>query len=484
MQGVGLPRKYLGHGICDARSKLLNLRRATADADTLKPHALQLLRESKVPPDKIRGIGLQMTRLCPSTGGSDGVGVGTDGGKAGSSGALHGWLIKPGGDEGGGDSSNNPSSAAAVPAKPAAAPTPRKPTAVVEQQAASLSLRSGAGEDGASSPPVVVTQARRVDFEASSRFVHSAAGEEGVDTDPSKARGSGMVVSRQPQQNAAMASAVAETPASHGPPLQNKRPRGEETGRGGASPRSGEPFPRQSSDTQGISTTGNPASTPVAAFGARSRRADEEGRLGAGEAGALADHRVADSARKHKVARTDHPGEAAAAEATAADILSTPSVGGTATPSRKQTPARGTGREEDPEGAADGQGERPEWLSPPTPAERVVGTPSTGAAGSPSMSQVRDSASALEGQRYVVGALSPSCEGAMRCTASAVYVGLGMGADYQEDSIFVAENVNSFVLAFFRLSKASRLYCVPPMQLWAPQECPCRIVDIALFCDS
>ncbi|CAN0388936.1 unnamed protein product, partial [Scytosiphon promiscuus] len=46
--GVGLPRKYLGHGICDARSKLLNLGRATADAETLKSHALHLLKEAKI----------------------------------------------------------------------------------------------------------------------------------------------------------------------------------------------------------------------------------------------------------------------------------------------------------------------------------------------------------------------------------------------------------------------------------------------------
>ncbi|CAN0510734.1 unnamed protein product, partial [Ectocarpus sp. 8 AP-2014] len=80
--GVGLPRKYLGHGVCDARSKLLNLGHATADAATLKPHALQLLRECKVPPGKIRGIGLQMTRLVPASGG--GGGSGADGGRAGS----------------------------------------------------------------------------------------------------------------------------------------------------------------------------------------------------------------------------------------------------------------------------------------------------------------------------------------------------------------------------------------------------------------
>ena len=99
-QGVGLPRKYLGHGICDARSKLLNLQRATGDAGTLGLSALQLLKEAKVPPDKIRGIGLQMTRLAPlSAAGETGGYVGGGGGGGGSGGgtaggALHGWLIK------------------------------------------------------------------------------------------------------------------------------------------------------------------------------------------------------------------------------------------------------------------------------------------------------------------------------------------------------------------------------------------------------
>ncbi|CAM9509641.1 unnamed protein product, partial [Laminaria digitata] len=98
--GVGLPRKYLGHGICDARSKLLNLRRATGDAGTLASNALQLLKEAKVPPDKIRGIGLQMTRLGPASAAATGeAGGGGSGGRAGggvAGGALSGWLIKPG----------------------------------------------------------------------------------------------------------------------------------------------------------------------------------------------------------------------------------------------------------------------------------------------------------------------------------------------------------------------------------------------------
>lgn len=102
---MGLPRKYLGHGICDTRSKLLNLHRATADPDTLASHALQLLEEANVPAGKLRGIGLQMTRLDPAGdasiagnggAGTSGGGGAADGGKA--SGALHDWLTKPAGE--------------------------------------------------------------------------------------------------------------------------------------------------------------------------------------------------------------------------------------------------------------------------------------------------------------------------------------------------------------------------------------------------
>lgn len=87
---MGLPRKYLGHGICDARSKLLNLKQATASASDLTVAALQLLKEARIPPDKIRGVGLQMTRLIPAVGSNGTVDSG------GGSGALHGWLTKMG----------------------------------------------------------------------------------------------------------------------------------------------------------------------------------------------------------------------------------------------------------------------------------------------------------------------------------------------------------------------------------------------------
>lgn len=91
VQGVGEPRKYLGHGICDARSKLSNLPKATDASESIKMHAIRLLREARVPPAKIRGIGLQMTRLDDRQRGGDGNG-----------GALRGWLVAKSGDNGSG----------------------------------------------------------------------------------------------------------------------------------------------------------------------------------------------------------------------------------------------------------------------------------------------------------------------------------------------------------------------------------------------
>lgn len=94
MQGVGEPRKYLGHGICDARSKLSNLPKATDASEAIKMHALRLLREARVPPVKIRGIGLQMTRLDDRHE--------SRGGGSRNGGALREWLLAKPGDNGSG----------------------------------------------------------------------------------------------------------------------------------------------------------------------------------------------------------------------------------------------------------------------------------------------------------------------------------------------------------------------------------------------
>lgn len=99
---MGPPRKFLGHGICDARSKLFNLRSATSDPQTLKNTALQLLKEARVPPDRLRGMGLTMTRLEPVGGGTAGASNALSGaaahdessavGSDSAGGDLHSWL--------------------------------------------------------------------------------------------------------------------------------------------------------------------------------------------------------------------------------------------------------------------------------------------------------------------------------------------------------------------------------------------------------
>lgn len=401
-QGVGLPRKYLGHGICDARSKLLNLRRATADAGTLKSHALQLLREAKVPPDKIRGIGLQMTRLGPSTGGvggvggGDGVGVGADGG---SFGALHGWLIKPGGEEGAGDSLTN-SAASTTPTEPGRA------TAVGEHGSPS-SVRKGKTE-GDAAPPLPsslspnAVKGRGGSLGSSSRSLQPQAVNGDVGVGPKESAGDEMAVSRQ-QEMALLDAAAGTAAASPRAHRGNKRPRG-----GGgeqdaeAAPSNARPSPRRRSDPQSIVSFASTTLTSAAGVGVGAGPAtvDEAVAGAARERSAVG---VPGSARKRKVAWTDHLDK----EEPAVHVpSSTSSAGGGATPSRKterEHEAFG-GAVSSREGAGSGPSfspaarrptnhatpDSPEFLSPPTPAERVMATPSTGTAASPSMSQVRE----------------------------------------------------------------------------------------------
>lgn len=399
-QGVGLPRKYLGHGICDARSKLLNLGRATADAGALNSHALQLLRESKVPPGKIRGIGLQMTRLGPSigagagSGGGDGVGAGADGGSA-AFGALHGWLIKPGGEDGGRDSSTK-SAAATTPT------TPGKITAV-DDHATPSSMRKGTEGDGASSSPSLLSSSSSSPTVPKGLSLHSLAAEENVAMDQTEDRE--MTVLRQQKMTALDAAAgpsAASRDAQHG----NKHPRGED---GETAPCNARPSPRRRSDTQSVSGASS-ASTP--AVGARPGAVDE--------AKARSPIDVPGSARKQKAARTDNPGK----PEQAVGVLSSTSTGGGATPSRvtEHEPGVVGGAAFSQEGVGGGFSSPsavrrltnhpfphfPEFLSPPTPAARVVATPSTGAAGSPSLSQVRELDVASCSSRCVIGPCRPS----------------------------------------------------------------------------
>lgn len=311
---MGLPRKYLGHGICDARSKLLNLRRATADADTLTSHALQLLKESRVPPDKIRGVGLQMTRLDPTDGEASGGG-GADGGKAG--GALQDWLIKPGEED------SDPTAAAVASA--------RGPLHVTGEAAPAPAERDQ--EDAEPSRPGDCPN-----------------GMERAQTGPAEGDA---VLRRRPSESRAAPDGAC-----------NKRTRGTD----GTPPRDAiPPATRHRSDVSLRVSVGGESAAMAGAAGA--------------EAGGGVPFESIDFVRDKMVSKVGNSDDAVVTERG-----SKLSVGGS---HREDDVAGGLLRGEASPAAVRQRvlPGSPEWLSPPSPAHRVTGTPLSGVGG-PSMSQV------------------------------------------------------------------------------------------------
>ncbi|VDO05507.1 unnamed protein product [Rodentolepis nana] len=59
--------KYLGHGICDSFTRTVSLSKATADTSIIAEKCLSVLRRLNPNPKDIRGLGLQMHRLSPSS---------------------------------------------------------------------------------------------------------------------------------------------------------------------------------------------------------------------------------------------------------------------------------------------------------------------------------------------------------------------------------------------------------------------------------
>nr|CDS33235.1 terminal deoxycytidyl transferase rev1 [Hymenolepis microstoma] len=59
--------KYLGHGVCDNFTRTVSLSKASADASVIAEKCLSVLRRLKPNPEDIRGLGLQMHRLSPSS---------------------------------------------------------------------------------------------------------------------------------------------------------------------------------------------------------------------------------------------------------------------------------------------------------------------------------------------------------------------------------------------------------------------------------
>ncbi len=57
--GAPEPTKYLGHGLCDNVSRTLNVATATDSADQVYEAVLGLLLALAIPPEELRGLGIQ-----------------------------------------------------------------------------------------------------------------------------------------------------------------------------------------------------------------------------------------------------------------------------------------------------------------------------------------------------------------------------------------------------------------------------------------
>lgn len=292
--------------------------------------------------------------------------------------------------------------------KSAASTTPTKPgrnTAVGEHGSPSSVRKETEGDRASSlssSSSPTVSKGLEDSFGASPRSLHSSAVNKDVGVGPTGSADDETAVSRQ-QEMSALDAAAGAAAASRGAHRSNKHPRGEGEQGGEAAPSNTGPSPRRRSPAHGVvsvASTTSTTSTSAAGVGAAPASLGE---AGAGAARARSPVDVAGSARKRKVAWTDHLDAAEPAERVPS---STSTGGGGATPSRKtereQQVLRGV--DVSREGAESGPSsspaarrlinhalpDSPEFLSPPTPAQRVVATPSTGAAASPSMSQVRE----------------------------------------------------------------------------------------------
>ena len=60
-------RKYLGHGRCNNMSRSLSLLQPTSDAAEMCRLATRLLKQMNPPPEDVRGVGMQLTRLVSTT---------------------------------------------------------------------------------------------------------------------------------------------------------------------------------------------------------------------------------------------------------------------------------------------------------------------------------------------------------------------------------------------------------------------------------
>ncbi|CAM9675855.1 unnamed protein product [Scytosiphon promiscuus] len=382
--GVGLPRKYLGHGICDARSKLLNLGRATADADTLKSHALHLLKEAKIPPDKIRGIGLQMTRLVSDPGG-----------------------VEEGQVQGQEEGSTLAAATSPAPSTPTRSAKP--PSSATVRQTSPWSMTKN-GKNAADVARPTVSDTRKDVEEASASVVTQTREAERTAVTPSgKGTGGGGTTALRQTPS----TATREAAPSSGAVSSRKDELHREEGRDGqGAPRNDDRSPplQKLAKPLALDAAATPPSTSRAEFPAKSEAEATWTRPDLHEnraEGAGADAGSSSTGRERKAPGAGYPG--------IGKMTDVRSIGGSATPPRRENEQGRTRRasHEDTESpgvaspsggvivypafASQGGDARrrrrpdpgsPELLSPPTPSDRVPQTPSTGAVGSPSMSQI------------------------------------------------------------------------------------------------
>ena len=64
------PTKFMGHGICDNFSKSVSLAEPTQSHLVISQQCLGVLKSQNIKPSDLRGIGIQMTKLCDAVGSS------------------------------------------------------------------------------------------------------------------------------------------------------------------------------------------------------------------------------------------------------------------------------------------------------------------------------------------------------------------------------------------------------------------------------
>ena len=67
--GASMPSKFMGHGVCDNIARSTSLGSPTDEKESIAKECVSLLRQLKIPPDDLRGMGIQVSKLvsCDSS---------------------------------------------------------------------------------------------------------------------------------------------------------------------------------------------------------------------------------------------------------------------------------------------------------------------------------------------------------------------------------------------------------------------------------